>query len=200
MEVEQLQSLRSAVREELQELEQQLEDRLMEVTHHTQHRSLHRDGSVDSLSTASALRAMEPVSDLLREQLYLQSELSYDGNAPSTDCSSRSSSPVRGGSGEQRGGVYRASININPAPPRRPNTHTEEEKEGKRDGGGGEGEGGEVQEEEGAAGGVRVGNLQQLIREIRESVAQEVRQEIYSELLAAVSPRRSPLPGSKHPQ
>ncbi|XP_028447088.1 protein ITPRID2 isoform X2 [Perca flavescens] len=190
MEVEQLQSLRSAVREELQELEQQLEDRLME--------SLHRDGSVDSLSTASALRAMEPVSDLLREQLYLQSELSYDGNAPSTDCSSRSSSPVRGGSGEQRGGVYRASININPAPPPRPNTHTEEEKEGERDGGGGEG--GEVQEEEGAAGGVRVGNLQQLIREIRESVAQEVRQEIYSELLAAVSPRRSPLPGSKPPQ
>ncbi|XP_031136831.1 protein ITPRID2 isoform X2 [Sander lucioperca] len=196
MEVEQLQSLRSAVREELQELEQQLEDRLMEVTHHTQHRSLHRDGSLDSLSTASALRAMEPVSDLLREQLYLQSELSYDGNTPSTDCSSRSSSPVRGGSGEQRGGVYRASININPAPPPRPNTHTEEEKEGERDGG----EGGEIQEEEGAAGEVRVGNLQQLIREIRESVAQEVRQEIYSELLAAVSPRRSPLPGKKHPQ
>ncbi|XP_032385003.1 protein ITPRID2 isoform X3 [Etheostoma spectabile] len=191
MDMEQLQSLRSAVREELQELEQQLEDRLME--------SLHRDGSVDSLSTASALRAMEPVSDLLREQLYLQSELSYDGNAPSTNCSSRSSSPVRGGSGEQRGGVYRASININPAPPPRPNTHTEEEKEGERDGGGG-GEGREVQEEEGAAGGVRVGNLQQLIREIRESVAQEVRQEIYSELLAAVSPKRSPLPGRKHQQ
>ncbi|XP_034740440.1 protein ITPRID2 isoform X3 [Etheostoma cragini] len=202
MEMEQLQSLRSAVREELQELEQQLEDRLMEVTHHTQHRSLHRDGSVDSLSTASALRAMEPVSDLLREQLYLQSELSYDGNAPSTNCSSRSSSPVRGGSGEQRGGVYRASININPAPPPRPNTHTEEEKEGEREGerDGREGEGGEVQEEEGAAGEGRVGNLQQLIREIRESVAQEVRQEIYSELLAAVSPKRSPLPGKKHQQ
>uniref|UniRef100_A0A8C2XGU1 Sperm-specific antigen 2 C-terminal domain-containing protein n=1 Tax=Cyclopterus lumpus TaxID=8103 RepID=A0A8C2XGU1_CYCLU len=38
MEVEQLQSLRSSVREELQELEQQLEDRLMELTQHTHHR------------------------------------------------------------------------------------------------------------------------------------------------------------------
>ncbi|KAJ4932809.1 hypothetical protein JOQ06_029651, partial [Pogonophryne albipinna] len=38
MEVEQLQSLRSAVREELQELEQQLEDRLMELTQSPPHR------------------------------------------------------------------------------------------------------------------------------------------------------------------
>ncbi|XP_040913062.1 protein ITPRID2 isoform X2 [Toxotes jaculatrix] len=211
LEVEQLQSLRSAVREELQELEQQLEDRLIELTHHTQHGSLHRDGSVDSLSTASALRAMEPVSDLLREQLFLQSELSYDGHTSSTNPSSRSSSPVRGGGagrgeGEHRQGVYRASVNITPAPPPRPNTHIEEEEEeGERDGGGGGGEGGvggaggEVPEEKGAAGGVKVENLQQLIREIRESVAQEVRREIYSELLAAVSPRQSPLPARQHP-
>ncbi|KAK9538001.1 hypothetical protein VZT92_005565 [Zoarces viviparus] len=190
MEVEQLQSLRSAVREELQELEQQLEDRLMELTHHTQHRGHHRDSSFDSMSTTSALRAMEPVSDLLREQLLLQSELSYDGHSPSTTPSSRTSSPAPGGDGEQKGGLYRASININPVPPPRPNTRTEEE---------GESDGGGVPEEQGALGGIGVGNLQQLIREIRESVAQEVRQEIYSELLSAVSPRQLPLPGRQHP-
>ncbi|KAM6955484.1 protein ITPRID2 [Lycodopsis pacificus] len=191
MEVEQLQSLRSAVREELQELEQQLEDRLMELTHHTQHRGHHRDSSFDSMSTTSALRAMEPVSDLLREQLLLQSELSYDGHSPSTAPSSRASSPAPGGgNGEQKGGLYRTSININPVPPPRPNTRTEEE---------GESDGGGVPEEQGALGGIGVGNLQQLIREIRESVAQEVRQEIYSELLAAVSPRQLPLPGRQHP-
>ncbi|KAK5890232.1 hypothetical protein CesoFtcFv8_013774 [Champsocephalus esox] len=208
MEVEQLQSLRSAVREELQELEQQLEDRLMELTQSTPHRGLHRGGSVDSLSTASALRAMEPLSDLLREQLYLQSELSDDGHAPSSGPSSRSSSPVRGGS-QQKGGVYRATININPVPPPRSITHTEEKEEEEEeeldehepdehepDGGGGGGGGGGPPEEEGPAGGARVGNLQQLIKEIRESLAEEVRQEIYSELLAAVLPRQSPQPRS----
>lgn len=104
------------------------------------------------------------VSDLLREQLFLQSELS--SHAPSTNPSSRSSSPVRGGGDcEQRQGVYRASINITPIPPPRPNTHIEEEEEegGRDDGGGG---GGGVPEEEGAAGGLRVENLQQLIREV----------------------------------
>ncbi|KAM7406744.1 hypothetical protein PAMA_002788 [Pampus argenteus] len=197
LEMEQLQSLRSAVREELQELEQQLEDRLME---HTPRRGLHRDSSIDSLSTASALRAMEPVSDLLREQLFLQSELGYDGHAPSTNPSSRSSSPVRGGGCEQRQGPYRASINITPVPPPRPNPHTEEEEEGRRDGGR---KGGEVPQKEGAAGEVRVENLQQLIKEIRENMAQEIRREvqreIYSELMAAVSPQRSPLPARQHP-
>ncbi|XP_020489589.2 protein ITPRID2 isoform X1 [Labrus bergylta] len=207
LEVEQLQSLRSAVREELQELEQQLEDRLMELT---QHGGLHRDTSVESLSTASALRAMEPVSDLLREQLYLQSELSYGGHTPSphpSSRSSRSSSPARGGGGdhEQSQGMYRASISITPVPPPRPNAHAEEEEDDELErnrgigggGGGGGGGGEEAQEEEGAAGGLRVENLQQLIREIRESVAKEVRREIFSELMAAVSPQRSPLPATQ---
>ncbi|XP_063354682.1 protein ITPRID2 isoform X3 [Pelmatolapia mariae] len=211
LELEQLQSLRSAVREELQELEQQLEDRLMELTHHTQHRGLHRNFSVESLSTASALRAMEPVSDLLREQLFLQSEIGSDRHSSYTNPSPRSVSPVRddqgGGDGKQKQGMYRASINITPAPPPRPNVHIEEIEEEERasDGealaaAGGEGGRGEAPEvEEGAAGEVRVDSLQQLIKEIRESVAQEVRREIYSELLAAVSPRPSPLPARQPP-
>ncbi|XP_022059324.2 LOW QUALITY PROTEIN: protein ITPRID2 [Acanthochromis polyacanthus] len=211
LELEQLQSLRSAVREELQELEQQLEDRLLELTHNSQHRGLHVDRSVDSLSTASALRAMEPMSDLLREQLFLQSEISYGGHAPSTGLSSRASSPDGGGEGEQRGGVYKASINITPTLRPGPSKHTEEEEEEEeeenkeeveRDRGAaaeeGGGRGGESPEEEGAAG-VRVDNLQQLISEIRKSVAQEVRREIYSELLAAVSPQRSPVPSQQQP-
>ncbi|CAJ1079810.1 protein ITPRID2 isoform X1 [Xyrichtys novacula] len=207
LELEQLQSLRSAVREELQELETQLEDKLLELT---QHGGLHRDGSVDNLSSASALRAMEPVSDLLREQLYLQSELSYDGQTPSIHPSihpsTRSSSPVRGGGSEDHEqGVYKASINITPAPPPRPNAQTDEEEEEDKEergmnrlgegGGNGEREG----EEEGAAGGLKVENLQELIREIRESVAKEVRREIYSELLATVSPQRPPHPARQQP-
>nr|XP_020465070.1 sperm-specific antigen 2 isoform X2 [Monopterus albus] len=201
-ELEHLQSLRSAVREELQELEQQLEDRLLELTHQM---GLHRDSSVDSLCTASALRAMEPMSELLREQLFLRSELSCDHHEPLTEPSSRSSSPVRGGEEEdeeQRQGTYRASINIIPTLPPRPSAHTEEdeeqdeEKDGSEIGGGGAGE---EQEGEGAAGEIRVENLQLLIREIRESVAQEVRREIYNELLAAASPQCSPLPTRRHP-
>lgn len=113
------------------------------------------------------------MSDLLREQHFLQSEISYDGQAASTNPSSRSSSPVRGEreEREQRGGTYRASINITPAPPPRPNTHTEEEveeKDGDGDRGGGrEGGGRELSDVEGAAaGGVRAENLQQLITEV----------------------------------
>uniref|UniRef100_A0A667XA28 ITPR interacting domain containing 2 n=2 Tax=Myripristis murdjan TaxID=586833 RepID=A0A667XA28_9TELE len=197
LEAEQLQTLRSAVREELQELEQQL-DKVMDLTQHTRRLTgLHRGSSVDSLSAASALRAMEPVSDLLREQLLLQSELGYEGHAPSTGPSSRCSSPIRRG-GEHQVGVYRASINITPAPPPRLNTHTEEE-EGEE----GQGRGEEPTERGGGGGGGggggQVENLQQLIREIRESVAQEVRQEIFSELLAAASPQRSHLATRQHP-
>lgn len=67
--------------------------------------------------------------------------------------------------------MYRASINITPAPPPRPNTHTEEvEEEGDRDTWGrgeqgGDG-GGELPEEKRGAEGVRMDSLQQLIREV----------------------------------
>ncbi|KAM4730845.1 protein ITPRID2 isoform 2-T2 [Anableps anableps] len=205
IEAEQLQCLRSAVREELQELEQQLEDRLIELTPHSNLSGLHRDGSVESLSTASALRAMEPVSDLLREQFFLQSELGYNGRGPSSVPSTRSPSPVRreGDDGKQRQGVYRASINITPAPPGRPNTEEVAGEEGQRDGEGVErekgGEDHEAPEREGEAGEFRPENFQQLIREIRESVAQEVRREIYNELLAAASPQGSLFSARQHP-
>ncbi|TNN42957.1 Pre-mRNA-splicing factor CWC22 [Liparis tanakae] len=128
------------------------------------------------------------VSDLLREQLLLQSELSYGSRTPSTGPSSRTSTPVPGADG----GVYRASININPVPAPRPNTTAEEEE-------GEESEEGGALEEEGAAGGIEVRDLQQLLREIRESVAQEVRQEIYGELLAAATPPLVAAPTSSLP-
>lgn len=110
------------------------------------------------------------VSDLLREQFSLQSELSYDGNTPSTNVSTRSSTPilrVRRDSGSRQG-VYRASINITPVPPPRGNTHVQEEEvqmneEGSERGG--------KAPEEGLTGGRGVTNdsLQQLIREVTHS-------------------------------
>lgn len=65
--------------------------------------------------------------------------------------------------------MYRASINITPALPPRPNAHEEDEEEeaerlGERGGGGGEER--ERRGEEAAAGGLGVENLQELIREV----------------------------------
>lgn len=120
------------------------------------------------------------VSDLLREQFFLQSEIGYDGRGyhgrgPSSVPSTRSPSPVRReeDDSKQRQGVYRASINITPAPPGRPNVQTElvAEEEAQRDGEEVEEEkgreGDEAQEREGDFGKYRAENFQKLIREVK---------------------------------
>ncbi|XP_057708968.1 protein ITPRID2 isoform X2 [Corythoichthys intestinalis] len=160
LEVEQLESLRSAVKEELLELEQQLEEKLLDIM------TPRKVASMDNVSANSALRAMEPVSELLREQLLLRSELSYD---------ERPGSPAT----PTRPAVYRASVNITPAPPprgdgRRDRPEEEEKAESAGD------------EEEALA----ADHLQQLITEIRENVTQEVRQEILKELMVTTGPSR----------
>lgn len=180
LEVEHLQRLRTAVREELQELEQQLEERLLELTPPA-HTGLQHGCSEDNLSSASALRAMEPVSDLLQEQLLLQSELSYHSNSGSS-ASSCCSSPTRR-TPIPGAGHYRASISITPAPPPRPGGDTPQPRPPEDT----PTEQGRSQE---AAATPPVDDLQQLIREIRQSVAQEVRREIYSELLASIAPSK----------
>ncbi|XP_030641637.1 protein ITPRID2 isoform X2 [Chanos chanos] len=243
-EAEHLQQLRAAVRQELQELELQLEDRLLSLNEQlrsAQHANLsrhplgiRRGESTDSLSNASALRAMEPVSDLLREQLYLQTELGYEGGASaaasSSGHSSRAASPARFSrpperSLPQRPAVYRATVCLTPAlPPRAgagtpPPENSEEQRqipatpysEEREERGAGsdsslDGHGGRasvdsllLEEQGGGRGDASSPHLQQLIKEIKASIADEIRQEIVNELLAAVSPRRSPMATRGHP-
>lgn len=162
---------------------------------------LHRESSMDSLTTASALRAIEPVhsvqtvtptfnlisvrdsysldhrahnfaalshsttsvqvSDLLREQFYLQSEISYGSHASSTRHTSRSPSPApgEGQDREERLGTYRATISITPATPPRPNT---EEKQQESDG-----SADKTSAVGGPAGAGEQENLQQLIKQVK---------------------------------
>ncbi|KFP28813.1 Sperm-specific antigen 2, partial [Colius striatus] len=233
-EADQLQSLRKSVRMELQELEMQLEERLLALE--DQLRSLHMSSpyrpqthvgmygsrSADNLSCPSPLNVIEPVSELIREQSFLKSELGLDlgdlgletlpaegtesvfshGNSDSSSvCSSHAgrkagvgSSELTGKSKSQSKKLYRASVALTPTPPMRPSA-------------GQQAEGSEeladstpevehklekvpfmpsvdeihktVEQEE----------LQQVIREIKESIVGEIRREIVSGLLAAVSPQ-----------
>ncbi|KFV41903.1 Sperm-specific antigen 2, partial [Tyto alba] len=233
-EADQLQSLRKSVRMELQELEMQLEERLLALE--DQLRSLHMSSpyrpqthvgmygsrSADNLSCPSPLNVIEPVSELIREQSFLKSELglglgdlgletlpaegtesvfSHGNSDSSSVCSGHTSRKAGVGSSELTGKsksqskkLYRASVALTPTPPVRA------------------GAGQQVESSEELADSkpevehklekvplmpsadeihktVEQEELQQVIREIKESIVGEIRREIVSGLLAAVSPQ-----------
>lgn len=78
------------------------------------------------------------VNDLLREQMYLQSELSYDSsgaiNTPTSGRSSRSGSPMRSHDpsdlasprSRRSGGVYRSTVSLTPSVPPRSGAESQE--------------------------------------------------------------------------
>ncbi|XP_047917401.2 protein ITPRID2 isoform X1 [Anser cygnoides] len=232
-EADQLQSLRKSVRMELQELEMQLEERLLALE--DQLRSLHMSSpyrpqthvgmygsrSADNLSCPSPLNVIEPVSELMREQSFLKSELglglgdlgletlpaegtesvfSHGNSDSSSVCSTASrkagvgSSELTGKSKSQGKKLYRASVALTPAPPVRAGTgqqveSSEELADSKL----------EVEQKlekvprmpsvDEIHKSVEQEELQQVIREIKESIVGEIRREIVSGLLAAVSPQ-----------
>ncbi|NXA77688.1 SSFA2 protein, partial [Thryothorus ludovicianus] len=222
-EADQLQSLRKSVRMELQELEMQLEERLLALE--DQLRSLHMSSpyrpqthmgmygsrSADNLSCPSPLNVIEPVSELIREQSFLKSELGLGlgelglENLPAEGTesifshgNSDSSSVCSGHTGRkgksQSKKLYRASVALTPTPPVRAGTAqpvegSEELADSKP----------EVEHKfekiplmpsvDEIHKAVEQEELQQVIREIKESIVGEIRREIVSGLLAAVSPQ-----------
>jgi len=248
-EVDQLQSLRNSVRMELQDLELQLEERLLALEE--QFRAVRMPSpfrssalmgmcgsrSADNLSCPSPLNVMEPVTELMREQSYLKSELgmglgemgfeippgessesvfSQATSESSSVCSGPSHANRRTGvpSGDSVGKpkthlvpskkVFRASVALTPtAPSRMGSVQTPPDVESSEEVGAAE----EVLEAVGSKSEVEEGNgkiplmptagemhknveqdeLQQVIREIKESIVGEIRREIVSGLLAAVS-------------
>ncbi|NWU12443.1 SSFA2 protein, partial [Cephalopterus ornatus] len=233
-EADQLQGLRKSVRMELQELEMQLEERLLALE--DQLRSLHMSSpyrpqthigmygsrSADNLSCPSPLNVIEPVSELIREQSFLKSELglglgdlgletlpaegtesvfSHGNSDSSSVCSGHAgrkagvgSSELTGKSKSQSKKLYRASVALTPTPPVRAGTGqqveaSEELADPKPEV--------EHQLEKVALmpsvdeihKTVEQEELQQVIREIKESIVGEIRREIVSGLLAAVSPQ-----------
>ncbi|XP_010127580.1 PREDICTED: sperm-specific antigen 2 [Chlamydotis macqueenii] len=233
-EADQLQSLRKSVRMELQELEMQLEERLLALE--DQLRSLHMSSpyrprthvgmygsrSADNLSCPSPLNVIEPVSELIREQSFLKSELglglgdlgletlpaegtesvfSHGNSDSSSVCSGHAgrkagagSSELAGKSKSQSKKLYRASVALTPAPPVRAGAgqlveNSEELADSKP----------QVEQKlekvplmpsvDEIHKSVEQEELQQVIREIKESIVGEIRREIVSGLLAAVSPQ-----------
>lgn len=252
-EVDQLQSLRNSVRMELQELELQLEERLMGLEEQLRVRTpspfqsstlmgMCGSRSADNLSCPSPLNVMEPVTELMREQSYLKSELglglgemgfeippgessesvfSQATSESSSVCSGPSRANRRTGvpSGDSafkpktrlvpRKKVYRASVALTPtAPSRTGSVQTPPDVESSEEAGIAEeasetrGQKSEIDEECGKISltsaaeeihkNVEQDELQQVIREIKESIVGEIRREIVSGLLAAVSSNKAP--------
>uniref|UniRef100_A0A8C4SCB2 ITPR interacting domain containing 2 n=1 Tax=Erpetoichthys calabaricus TaxID=27687 RepID=A0A8C4SCB2_ERPCA len=219
-EADQLQGLRNAVRQELQELELQLEDRLLmlEEQLRTSHHSalypsqlgLCGTRSLDCCSCSSPMNVIQPVSDLLREQLYLKSELEYEGcstpNSLVSELSSRSSSPTHTSKAGHchnpkvqtpDGGRYRATMVLTPSVPSRAGVEEYRTPEASASKPSGLQPSAKVTapspllDERGKKSSIQSPELQQVIKEIKESLADEIRREIVNELLAAVSPNRS---------
>ncbi|MEJ1278302.1 sperm specific antigen 2 [Cricetulus griseus] len=248
-EVDQLQGLRNSVRMELQDLEMQLEERLLGLDEQLRavrvpspFRSsvllgMCSSRSADNLSCPSPLNVMEPVTELIREQSYLKSELglglgemgfeippgessesvfSQATSESSSVCSSPSHNNRRsrgpsGNSGSKprarlvaRKKIFRASVALTPtAPSRTGSVQTPPDLESSEEAGAAEeasqvvGLTSHVEEEqedlplmpaaEEMHRNVEQDELQQVIREIKESIVGEIRREIVSGLLAAVS-------------
>ncbi|XP_029461779.1 protein ITPRID2 [Rhinatrema bivittatum] len=234
-EADQLQILRNCVREELHDLEQQLEDRLLALEEQLRHlhmsspyrpqllTGMYGSRSTESLSYSSPLNVIEPVTELIREQSYLKSELGFGdigleagaeraesvSSHIASDSSSVCSNPPQRGTRARVSSsdhlartrthsahskpMYRASVALTPAPPFRAGIAQEHrdsecledleksEAEMKPE---------QVPQACAADEGRRVAEndeLQQVIREIKESIVGDIRREIVSGLLAAVS-------------
>ncbi|KAF6114285.1 ITPR interacting domain containing 2 [Phyllostomus discolor] len=224
-EVDQLQSLRNSVRIELEDLELQLEERLLGLEE--QLRARHSPFSFRPAALA--------VTELMREQSYLKSELglgemgfeippgessesvfSQATSESSSVCSSPAHANRRTGIPSSdsahkhkahrvpRKKVFRASVALTPtAPSRAGSVQTPPEMESSEEAGAAEESseavGPKPEVEEGYAKtpltpaaeemhkNVEQDELQQVIREIKESIVGEIRREIVSGLLAAVS-------------
>lgn len=252
-EADQLQSLRNSVRMELEDLELQLEERLLGLEEQLRVRHIPSplrssafvgmcgSRSADNLSCPSPLNVMEPVTELMREQSYLKSELglalgemgfeippgessesvfSQATSESSSACSSpfhpsrRTGVPASDSARKPKAHrvptkkVFRASVALTPtAPSRTGSVHSPPEVESSEEVGAAEeaseavGPKSEVEEgcgkiplmpaAEEMHKNVEQDELQQVIREIKESIVGEIRREIVSGLLAAVSSSKS---------
>lgn len=248
-EVDQLQSLRNSVRMELEDLELQLEERLLGLEEQLRARhipspfrssalmGMYGSRSADNLSCLSPLNVMEPVTELMREQSYLKSELglglgemrfdippgessesvfSQATSESSSACSSpfhpnrRTGAPSGDSARKTKTHrapskkVFRASVALTPtAPSRTGSVHSPPEVESSEEVGAAEEPleavvpKSEVEEGYGKIPlmpaaeemhkNVEQDELHQVIREIKESIVGEIRREIVSGLLAAVS-------------